>query len=129
MSGMDGLEKARIAAEAALGKVGRDLVVLDVRELVSFADLLVIVSAGSDRQVRAIAEAIETALARRGVHPLGIEGAAEGRWVLMDYADVIVHVFQHEVRSHYDLERLWSDAPQLGLGLAGGAAHHGTLSR
>ena len=128
MSGMDGLEKARIAAEAALGRVGRDLVVLDVHELVSFADLLVIVSAGSDRQVRAIAEAIDAALALRGVHPLGIEGAAEGRWVLMDYADVIVHVFQAEVRRHYDLERLWSDAPQLGLGLASGAAHHGTVS-
>ena len=50
-------------------------------------------------------------------------------WVLMDYADVIVHVFQDEVRRHYDLERLWSDAPQLGLGLASGAAHHGTVSR
>ena len=118
MSGMDSLEKARIAGEAALGKLGRDLVVLDVRKLVSFADLLVIVSAGSDRQVRAIAEAIEAALASHGEQPLGIEGAAEGRWVLMDYADVIVHVFQQEVRSHYDLERLWSDAPQLGLGLA-----------
>jgi ribosome-associated protein len=122
MSGLTSLEKAKIAAEAALEKVGQDLVVLDVREVVSFADLLVIVSGRSDRQVKAIADAVEAAVSERGERPLGIEGYAEGRWVLIDLADVIVHVFQEEVREHYDIERLWSDARPVDLGLDGGSA-------
>ena len=118
MSELTSLDKARIAAEAALDKVGQDLLVLDVHEVVSFADLLVIVSGRSDRQVKAIADAVDQELSRRGERPLGVEGYDEGRWVLIDLADVIVHVFQQEVRDHYDLERLWSDAPPLQLGAA-----------
>ncbi len=67
----------------------------------------------SDRQVRAIADAIDEALRAAGEKPLGTEGTEEGRWVLMDCDDVIVHVFLREVRQHYDLERLWSDAPRI----------------
>jgi ribosome-associated protein len=92
-----------------------DLVALDVRELSSFADAFVLATGTSERHVRAIAEAIEEALAARGERPLGVEGASEGRWILMDLGDVIVHVFQAEVRAHYDLERLWSDAPRIAL--------------
>jgi len=115
--GSDSLEKTRIVAEAALDRSARDLVALDVHEIVSFADTFVIVTGRSDRQVRAIADAIDEAVSQRGERPLGVEGHDEGRWILMDLGDVIVHVFQEEVRKSYDLERLWSDATTLDLGL------------
>ncbi len=117
MSELSSLEKAKIAAEAAIDLKATDPVAIDVHELVSFADVFVILTGRSNRHVGAIAEAISKALSRRGEKPLGIEGLREGRWVLMDLTDVIVHVFQEEVRSQYDLERLWSDAPRLDLGL------------
>ena len=114
-------EKAQIVAEASLEKAAEEVVALDVRTAVSFADVFVICTGRSDRQVRSIADAIEEAVVERGERPLGIEGYDEGRWVLMDLADVIVHVFQHEVRRHYDLERLWSDAPKLDLHIEEGS--------
>jgi len=123
MSELSSLEKAKIAAEVAIDLKATDPVAIDVHELVSFANVFVILTGGSNRQVGAITEAISKALSRRGEKPLGIEGLQEGRWVLMDLADVIVHVFQEEVRSHYDLERLWSDAPRLDLGLPPLEAH------
>jgi ribosome-associated protein len=112
---MSSAEKARLVAEAALDVKAEDVVALDVRELSSFADVFVVCSGRSDRQVRAIAEAVEKAAKEAGAPPLGIEGQAEGRWVLIDLDDVIVHVFQPEARGHYDIERLWSDAPQIEL--------------
>jgi ribosome-associated protein len=117
MSGSDGLEKARIATAAALDKVALDPLCLDVRALVSFADAFLILSGRSDRHVRSIADAVSEAVARQGDRTFGIEGYDEGRWVLIDLGDLIVHVFQQEVRETYDLERLWSDAPTLDLGL------------
>jgi len=117
MSELTSREKARIAAEAALERGAGDLVALHVRDVVSFADIFLICSGRADRQVRAITDAIQEAVSQQGERPLGIEGYDEGRWVLIDLADVIVHVFQAEVREHYDLERLWSDAPVLELGL------------
>jgi ribosome-associated protein len=116
MSELTSREKARIAAGAALEKVAKDLVALDVRGIVSFADVFLICTGRSDRQVRSIADAVKEGIEKRGERPLGIEGYDEGRWVLIDLADVIVHVFQEEVREHYDLERLWSDAPRIELG-------------
>jgi ribosome-associated protein len=110
---LERLDKARIVVEAALDKKAQDVVVLDVRESVSFADSFVIATGSSDRHVRSIVEGIEETLRAAGEKPLGIEGADEGRWVLMDCDDVIVHVFLRDVRQHYDLERLWSDAPKL----------------
>jgi ribosome-associated protein len=115
MNELTNREKAQIVAEASLEKAAEEIIALDVRKAVSFADVFVICTGRSDRQVRSIADAIEEAVVRRGEKPLGIEGYEEGRWVLMDLADVIVHVFQHEVRRRYDLERLWSDAPKLEL--------------
>ncbi len=115
MKGLTNREKAQIVAEASLERAAEEVVALDVREAVSFADVFVICTGRSDRQVRSIADAIEEAVVKRGERPLGIEGYDQGRWVLMDLSDVIVHVFQHEVRRHYDLERLWSDAPKLDL--------------
>jgi ribosome-associated protein len=111
--GLDRLEKARIIVEAALDRKAEDVLALDVREIVSFADSFVIATGGSDRHVRAIVDGIEEALRARGEKPLGVEGAEEGRWVLIDCDDAVVHVFLRDVRQHYDLERLWSDAPKL----------------
>lgn len=109
------LEKARRIALTALDKKAEDVVVLDVRELCSFADAFVIATGNSDRHVRSIASGIDEELRARGDKPLGAEGEQDGRWVLMDAGDVIVHVFQRDVRAHYDLERLWGDAPRTEL--------------
>jgi ribosome-associated protein len=113
-------DKARLAVEAALDVKAEDVVALDVRELSSFADLFVVCTGRSDRQVRAIADSVEKAAKQAGEPPLGIEGYAEGRWVLIDLDDVIVHVFTPEQRERYDIERLWSDAPHVEL-VAGAA--------
>lgn len=110
MSGLERVVRAREIAAAARERKAEDVVVLDVRGVASFADTFVFASGRSDRQVRAIADAICEALARHGEKPLGVEGHDEGRWVLIDFGDVIVHVFQPDVRAHYDIERLWSDA-------------------
>jgi ribosome-associated protein len=126
---MELLEKVRLVAGAAADKLAEDVVALDVRGVVSFADALVICTGRSDRHVRSIADAVGEAAARGGERPLGVEGYEEGRWVLMDLSDVIVHVFQAEVRSHYDLERLWSDARELPLGLASAAGAARTRGR
>jgi ribosome-associated protein len=107
------VEKTRLIVEAALDVKAEDVAALDVRELSSFADVFVVATGRSDRQVRAIADSIEKTMKQAGAVPLGIEGYAEGRWVLIDLDDVIVHVFVPEAREHYDIERLWSDAPQL----------------
>jgi ribosome-associated protein len=109
------LERANWVAEAALDKKAADLVALDVSELTSYADTFVIATGTSDRHARAIADAIREASIVRGEKPLGVEGYEEGRWVLIDLGDVIVHVFQAEVRAAYDLERLWSDAQSIDL--------------
>ncbi len=118
MSDLDRIAKAALIAEAAQERKADDLVGLDVRKLSSFADTFIIATGTSDRHVRSVADAVEAALKDRGDPPMGIEGYDEGRWVLIDCADTIVHIFQQEVRDHYDLERLWSDAPALELAAA-----------
>jgi ribosome-associated protein len=79
------------------------------------ADYLVIGSAESDRQTRAIADYIDGTLSRSGQRPLSIEGTSSGQWVLLDFGDVVAHIFRQDTRSHYALERLWSDAKQVPL--------------
>lgn len=111
--GLERLDKARRVVQAALDKKAEDLVALDVRNLVSFADSFVFATGTSDRHVRSIVDGIESALREHGESALGIEGYEDGRWVLMDLDDVIVHVFVRDVRTFYDIERLWSDAPAL----------------
>ena len=102
------------ACAGAEEKSAIDLVVLDLRELVNSFDVLVICSGRNDRQVRSIVEEIERVVARDvGVRPLRVEGLAEGQWVAMDFGDVIVHVFDEETRSYYDLEHLWNAAAVL----------------
>jgi ribosome-associated protein len=111
----DALDKAKRIVAAALDLKAEDLIVLDMRQVSSFADTFVIASGRSDRHVRSIADAIVEALRAAGEPPLGVEGKDEGHWVLIDANDAIVHVFDPETREAFDLERLWSDAPQLDL--------------
>jgi ribosome-associated protein len=104
-------EMAIGAARAAASKQAADIVILDVRDVIVITDYFVIATGGTQRQVRTIVEAVEKALRDRGERPIRREGEAEGRWVLLDYVDVVVHVFGEEERDFYDLERLWRDAP------------------
>ena len=99
--------------QAVLGKKALHVVALDVRELTSIADVFIICSGRSNRQVSAIAEHIERQLRGCKIKPLSVEGTAEGHWVLMDYGHVIIHVFFDPVREFYDLEGLWSDARRI----------------
>ena len=97
-------------ARALLDKKALDVQVLHVAPLTSVADYLVIGSAESDRQTRAIADYIDGMLSRTGERPLSIEGTTSGQWVLLDFGDVVAHIFRQDARAHYALERLWSDA-------------------
>jgi ribosome-associated protein len=106
-------ELAVTAARAAAGKLAERIVILDVRELIVITDYFVIVSGASERQVRAIAEDVEHALRDLGAKPVRREGEFETHWILLDFVDIVVHVFADEERDFYDLERLWSDAPRV----------------
>lgn len=108
-------DRTLACARAALDKKALDLVVLDTSELSSIGDHFVICSGRSDTQVQAIADGIQTELAALGVKPLSVEGYAHGQWVLIDFGDVVVHVFQVPVRTFYDLDRLWVRAPRVDL--------------
>jgi ribosome-associated protein len=96
-----------------LDKKALDVEVLHVAPLTSVADYLVLGSAESDRQTRAIADHIDWVLSRTGERPLSIEGTASGQWVLLDFGDVVAHIFRQDTRAHYALERLWSDAKRV----------------
>ena len=99
--------------EAASAKKALDLVVLDVAELTSIADVFIICSGRSNRQVKAIADSIVVNLKTHKIKPLSVEGTAEGHWVLLDYGHVIIHVFYEPVREFFDLEGLWMDAKRI----------------
>lgn len=109
----DGLDAALVALEASLDKKALEPVVLDMRGLCSYTNYILIVSGRSDRQVDAIADGIRKLLRERQHTILGSEGAATGQWALLDYGDLVVHIFHHPVREHYDLESLWVDAPRV----------------
>ena len=113
MTSSSSKEKAFLVARALLDRKAIDLVILDVQDLSSFTDYFLICSGNSDRQVQAIASHVEEKLGQEGLRPFGTEGKNEGRWILLDYGEVVVHVFYHPVREFYDLERLWSEAPRL----------------
>ena len=108
-------ELAVVAAEAASDKLATDVVAIDVSEQLVITDAFVVASAPNDRQVGAIVDAVEDALRAHGAKPLRREGQREGRWVLLDYADVVVHVQHDEERTYYALERLWKDCPAIEL--------------
>jgi len=109
------VELARAAAVAAAGKLASDIVALDVSDHLVITDVFLLASAPNDRQVRAIVEAVEEALHRLGVKPVRREGEREGRWVLLDCADLVVHVQHAQEREYYALERLWRDCPAVDL--------------
>lgn len=104
-----------LAAEAAAEKKATDVVVLDVASTLVITEYFVIASGASDRQVRTIAEEVEAVLKAAGRPAIGREGEREGKWILLDFADVVVHVFQPDEREFYRLEKLWSDAPRVDL--------------
>ena len=114
-AGESGLATAHRILDAALDKKGIEPVLLDVRELCGYTDYLFIVSGRSDRHVNAVSDGVKESLAKQGVRPLGVEGKGSGHWALLDYGDVVVHVFHHPVREHYDLEGLWIDAKRVEL--------------
>lgn len=109
------LELARVAAAAASDKLGEDIVAFDVSEQLFITDIFLICSAKNSPQVRAIQDAIEEKMLAVGAKPVRREGAREGRWVLLDFFDIVVHIQHQEERAFYSLERLWSDCPTVEL--------------
>ncbi len=113
--GSDSRQRALLCINASLEKKAKDLIILKVNEISAFADYFIICSGTSDRQVRAIAAAIQENLKKAKILPMGVEGEVAGQWILMDYDDVIIHIFLDTVRAFYDLERLWSEAPRMAV--------------
>lgn len=124
----EAIEMARIAAVAADEKLASDVVVLDVSEQLVITDCFVIASAPNERQVNAIVENIEDRLREAGHKPVRREGTREGRWALLDFVDVVIHVQHNEERNFYALDRLWKDCPAVpveGIGQQGPAGANG----
>ncbi len=112
-SGPDEARPTAIAvAKAAMDKKAEDVLVLDVRGLTSYADYFVVMTAESERQASAIADHVDEQLKKLGHRKVGVEGYESGRWILVDYGDVVAHVMNPESRGFYDLEGLWADAPR-----------------
>jgi ribosome-associated protein len=109
----DSREAAVAAARSASAKQAEGVAIRDVHSLIVITDFFVIASGTTERQVRTIVDEVEKALRDLGRKPLRREGETEGRWVLLDYVDIVVHVFAEEEREYYDLERLWRDAPRV----------------
>jgi ribosome-associated protein len=109
------IELIRVAATAAAEKLATDIIAYDVSEQLVITDAFLLCSAANDRQVRAVVDEIEEKLARAGAKPVRREGEREGRWVLLDYLDVVIHIQNTQERLYYALERLWKDCPQIAL--------------
>ncbi|MEE9385852.1 MAG: ribosome silencing factor [Nannocystaceae bacterium] len=118
----------RLALDEAIAKQARGPAALRITDVAGYSDWALLLSARSDRQVRAIAEAVEQALSAQGRKPIGSDGKSDYHWVLLDYDDFIVHVFYHPVRTYYDLESMWHDAPRADLELAADVADVSELS-
>jgi ribosome-associated protein len=108
-------EKTQLCAHAADSRKAQDIVVLDVQPFSSVTDRFLICSGTSDRQVKAIADAIEDELIKQGEKPLAIEGYERATWILIDCADIILHIFDEETRDFYNLEHLWHQAPRVNV--------------
>lgn len=113
----EALEQVAIAAQAASDKLATDIVALDVSEYLPLADVFLLCSARNERMVLSIADEMEEKLSEHGVKRLRQEGRGEGRWVLLDFGNVIAHIFHEEERVYYQLERLWKDCPVIPLAL------------
>ena len=112
---MEALDKALLATEIIMERKAVDPVLFEVASLTSIADYFLIASGNSSRQVQAIGRHLQRTMREKGHRAYGIEGEGEGQWILMDYGDLIVHIFYKPVRNFYDLEGLWSEAPRIGL--------------
>ncbi len=115
MTHFESRDKALLCVRFALEKKAYDLVLMEVGPLTSLAEYFLICTGRSDTQVQAITQSIEENLARQSIRPLSIEGHRRGQWVVIDYGDVVIHVFCEPVRQFYDLERLWARAPHVAL--------------
>ncbi|WP_078278442.1 ribosome silencing factor [Mycobacteroides franklinii] len=122
----DAVELATLAAQAAASKLATDVVVIDVSEQLVITDCFVIASAANERQVNAIVDQVEEVLRRAGQKPVRREGGREGRWTLLDYVDVVVHVQHEDERNYYALERLWRDCPVIPVDLDALPAEYST---
>jgi len=118
-AGTSALDVLRLAARTARDKKARDLIALDLRELSGVADYFLICSATSEVQVKAVAEAVDDKLREAGARVWHVEGFEGRRWVLLDFVEVVVHVFHVKTREYYMLDRLWGDARSVDLGLDG----------
>jgi ribosome-associated protein len=112
-TGDPSLDKALDCARAAIDKKAEHLKILDLSGISGFTDFFVICSGMSDRQVQAIADSVEAAMLSQDRELLSMEGYSDGRWVLMDFGDVVIHIFLDALREYYDLENLWADAPRI----------------
>ncbi|MBN1663772.1 MAG: ribosome silencing factor [Deltaproteobacteria bacterium] len=111
----DTKKRVVLCVNAALEKKATNLIILKVKEVSSVTDYFIICSGSSDRQVQAVAASIQETLKKAGIAPLGVEGENIGKWVLMDYGDFIVHIFYDPTRQFYEIERLWSEVPQMAI--------------
>jgi ribosome-associated protein len=107
-------ERLILCVNAILQKKAKEIVVLNLKEVSAFTDYMIICSGTSEREVQAIAQAIQQFLKKEDIRPLGVEGAANGQWVLLDYDDVVISVFYEPVRTFYNIENLW-DAPRMNI--------------
>ena len=112
---------ATIVARAAAAKLADNVVVIDVSEQLVITDAFVIASASNERQVNAVVDEVEEKMRRAGYKPARREGAREGRWTLLDYIEIVVHIKRQDERDFYALDRLWRDCPQIAVDLDGGA--------
>jgi ribosome-associated protein len=113
----EAIDMATVAASAAASKLADDVVVIDVSGQLVITDCFVIASASNERQVNAIVDEVEEKMRRAGYKPARREGAREGRWTLLDYVDIVVHIQHQDERNFYALERLWRDCPQVAIDL------------
>jgi ribosome-associated protein len=115
----ESVSMAEVAARAAAAKLGEDVVVIDVSEHLVITDCFVLASGSNDRQVNAIVDEVEEKMRLAGYKPARREGTREGRWVLLDYVDIVVHIQHREERAFYALDRLWRDCPVIPVDLEG----------
>ncbi len=116
---------ATVAARAAAAKLAEDIVVIDVSDQLVITDCFVIASGNNDRQVNAIVDEVEEKMRRAGYKPARREGTREGRWTLLDYVDIVVHIQHQDERNFYALDRLWRDCPTIPVDLAGAEGAEG----
>ncbi|MCB0931596.1 MAG: ribosome silencing factor [Mycobacterium sp.] len=115
----EAVQMAEVAARAAAAKLAQDVVIIDVSQQLVITDCFVIASAANERQVNAIVDEVEEKMRQAGYKPARREGAREGRWVLLDYVDIVVHIQHTDERDFYALDRLWRDCPQIEVDLEG----------